>query len=293
MEPVDPFKTELDVFDFGTLCHSALEAMGRSSVMRDCVDPALIREFLVGRLEEDARQRFGVQLTLPLVVQLESARQRLSRAADVQASTRAEGWVIQSVEASFELEIGGLQVTGKIDRIDRHERTGTVRVIDYKTSDQPVDPWHAHVRGIRKDETAPEFARFVLEGREYVWNELQLPLYLRALRMGGLAADGQNRVDAGVVGAYFNLPKASSEAGIRAWEDYTLEIDEAAWSCAQGAANAIRGGVFWPPNENIRPDFDDFAELFHHGTAASVDWNEAGIGRKSVAPLENVEGPPL
>jgi ATP-dependent helicase/nuclease subunit B len=274
MKPVDSAKTELDVFDFGILCHSALEAMGGSSAMRDCVDPVVIREFLLGKLEEDARERFGTQLTLPLVVQLESARQRLSRAADIQAGTRAEGWVVQAVETSFELGIGGLQIKGKIDRIDRHERTGAMRVLDYKTSDQPVDPWHAHVRGIRKTETPPEFARFILNGREHVWNDLQLPLYLRALRTGGLAAHEMGP-DTSVVGAYFNLPKASSETGIRAWEDYNWEIDDAAWRCAEGAAQAIREGVFWPPNENVRPDFDDFAPLFHHGVADSVAWNDA------------------
>lgn len=289
MEPVNPAKTELDVFDFGILCHSALEAMGSSPVMGDCADPSKIREFLFGRLEEDARKRFGTQLTLPLVVQLESARQRLSRAADVQAGARAEGWIIQSVETSFILEIGGLQVTGKIDRIDRNERTGAVRVLDYKTSDQPVDPWHAHVRGIRKNETAPEFARFVLNGREYVWNDLQLPLYLRALRTGGSRADGLGQAGnddatgtASVVGAYFNLPKASTETGIRAWEDYTLEIDEAAWKCADGVAKAIREGTFWPPNENIRADYDDFAPLFHHGVADSVIWSEGSADTQSV-----------
>ncbi|HTO05041.1 MAG TPA: PD-(D/E)XK nuclease family protein, partial [Opitutus sp.] len=101
MKSVDPEKTELDVLDFGTLCHTALEAMGRSAVLRECTDASVLREFLLGALEDEANRRFGANLTLPLVVQLESARQRLSRAAEVQAETRAEGWVIQTVEAEF------------------------------------------------------------------------------------------------------------------------------------------------------------------------------------------------
>ncbi len=324
MEAVEPAKTELDVLDFGTLCHAALEAMGRSSLMRDCVEAPAIREFLLGKLEDEARKRFGMELTLPLVVQLESARQRLSRAAEVQATTRAEGWVIEYVEENFELDVGGLRVSGKIDRIDRHERTGVRRVLDYKTSDQPVDPWQAHLRGIRRTETPPEFARFGLSGRELVWSDLQLPLYRRALQTGcvraltsgtgnfnghvekgsdDLSAESVAKADAvqldfygalqapvasvpesigtEVICAYFNLPKAASETGIRHWDDYSLEIDDAAWQCAQGVAAAIRAGEFWPPNENLRPEYDDFASLFHHGVAESVVWEIATNGAAS------------
>ena len=264
MEAVDPAKTELDVFDFGTLCHAALEAMGREEALRDCTDAAVLRGYLLDTLERAAAKRFGSALTLPLVVQVESARQRLSRVAEVQAQTRADGWVTIEVERPFELEVGGLVVSGKIDRVDRHEGTGALRVLDYKTSDRPVEPWQAHVRGVRREETAPEFARLTLNGRDYVWSDLQLPLYLRAL-----AADGNGaRLECG----YFNLPKASTETGIRPWDDYTRELDESAWRCAEGVAAAMRAGEFWPPNENVREEWDDFAALFHHGVAASVAW---------------------
>ena len=46
MAPVDPTKSELDALDFGTLCHAALEAMGREPTLRDCTDAALLRDFL-------------------------------------------------------------------------------------------------------------------------------------------------------------------------------------------------------------------------------------------------------
>jgi ATP-dependent helicase/nuclease subunit B len=74
------------------------------------------------------------------------------------------------------------------------------------------------------------------------------------------------------------------------WENYTQEIDEAAWRCAQGAAHAIREGVFWPPNENIRPDFDDFASLFQHGVAASVVWNNAAARDENIGAPAKTEG---
>jgi ATP-dependent helicase/nuclease subunit B len=40
-------------------------------------------------------------------------------------------------------------------------------------------------------------------------------------------------------------------------------------------AAAIRAGEFWPPNEHVRAEHDDFAALFHHGAAESVEWEEA------------------
>jgi ATP-dependent helicase/nuclease subunit B len=163
-----------------------------------------------------------------------------------------------------------LIVSGKIDRIDRHEGTGARRVLDYKTSDQPVEPAEAHLRAARRaGETAAEFARVEFEGKPRVWKDLQLPLYLRALATGGAAAEC----------GYFNLPKAVGETGIRIWENYTRELDAAAWRCALGVAAAIRAGEFWPPAEwtGREAERDDFAALFLRGAAESVEWRGAGV----------------
>lgn len=267
METVDPFKSELDALDFGTLCHDALEAMGREPALRDGTDPAALREFLLARVDRRARERYGAELTLPLIVQLESARQRLARAAEVQAAQRAAGWVIEQVERKFELALGAVTVSGKIDRIERHVETGALRVIDYKTSDKGTSPLAAHVRGARRDETAPEWARFTAGGKDLVWTDLQLPLYLEALA-------GTAGVVAGA--GYFNLPKAVGETELLLWEDFDDTWRAAARRCAEGVAAAVTAGVFWPPAEVPARDEDDvFAGLFHHGTADSVDWRGA------------------
>lgn len=264
METVDPLKGELDALDFGTLCHAALEAMGRETALRDCTDPAVLREFLLRQVDRRARERFGAELTLPLIVQLESARQRLSRAAEIQAAERAAGWVIERVEEKFELVLGAVTISAKIDRIERHAKTGQWRVIDYKTSDQGVTPLGAHVRSARKEETAPEWARFNVEGKELVWVDLQLPLYLEAL-----AAELGRDVAAG----YFNLPKAVGETVVSQWENHGELWRDAARRCAEGVAAAIAAGIFWPPAEVAERDEDEaLAGLFHHGTAASVAW---------------------
>ena len=267
METVDPFKGELDALDFGTLCHAALEAMGREAALRDCTDGAVLRAFLLGEVDRRSRDRYGAELTLPLLVQLESARQRLARAAEVQAAERAAGWVIEQVERKFELVLGPVTVGGKIDRLERHAATGAVRVIDYKTSDKGVPPRAAHVRSARRDETAPAWARFTIGEKELVWTDLQLPLYLEALA---------GEFGVAVVAGYFNLPKAVGETVLVPWEEYDPAWRAAARRCAEGVAAGVAAGIFWPPAE-VPPREEDeaFAGLFHHGTAASVDWRGA------------------
>jgi ATP-dependent helicase/nuclease subunit B len=260
---VDPSKNELDARDFGALCHTALEAMGREAALRDCTDAVVLREFLLAELERHARAGYGEALSLPLIIQLESARQRLARAAEVQAHERAAGWVIEHVEKKFSIAIGGLLVKGKIDRIDRHAETGAVRVLDYKTSDSPASPRDTHFCPLRKGETPPAWAVFAPNGRPRAWADLQLPLYGHAL-----AAEFPGAVACG----YFNLPKAASGTGLALWDDYAPELHAAALRCAEGVCAAIRAGQFWPPNEQVRADRDEFATLFHHGVAASVAW---------------------
>lgn len=263
MEAVDAGKSELDAFDFGTLCHAALEAMGREPALRDSVDAAAIRAFLLTQLERVAEARFGRDVALPLLIQLESARQRLAKFAEIQAREREAGWVIQEVERPFQIEIAGLVVSGKIDRIDRHETTGAVRVVDYKTSDSGVSAKAAHVRPARADETLPDWAVVEIDGKRRAWVDLQLPLYREALAPTW---------GADIACGYITLPKAVAETGLALWDDYTLEVHQAAMRCAAGVCTAIREGRFWPPAEGLRAENDEFATLFHHGVADSVAW---------------------
>lgn len=268
MEAVDPAKSELDALDFGTLCHGALEALARDPAMRDGVEPGPLRDFLVAEFDRAMRARFGRELTLPLLVQQESARQRLAKAAEVQARERANGWVITAVERKFELPLGGLVIAGKIDRIERHEASGAWRVLDYKTSDSAADPVDTHLRTPRRDEAAPAWARWEGGPRPRVWTDLQLPVYRHVLAAEAGGAE--------VHCAYFNLPKAAGETGVRPWVDYSPELQASAWRCVEGVVAAIRAGEFWPPREltGFEAELDEFAALFHGGAAASLAWAE-------------------
>ncbi len=268
MERTELEKAELDARDFGTLLHAALQQLGENEVLRDCTDAAQLREFLLERFEVAVWRRYGAELTLPLVVQFESARQRLRAAAEIEAAERADGWRTERIEWAFEFPLGDLTITGKIDRIDRHA-DGRVRVLDYKTGDKATEPAVAHLRSVRADETErPEWLRYADgEGKPRAWADLQLPLYRRAV-----AAEFGDAVACG----YFNLPKAAGETAVTMWEDFTRDAQAAAERCAEGVVAAVGAGEFWPPRElsGRESDWDEFAELFHQGAAASVAWEE-------------------
>lgn len=268
MEPVDLTKAELDARDFGTLLHGALQAMGEDEKLRTGADEAVLGDALLAGFERKVRARYGAVLTLPLVVQFESARQRLRAAAAVQARECAAGWRIERVEWSFDFPLGGLTLRGKIDRIDRHP-DGRVRVLDYKTSDSPATPAAAHLGPVRADDATPAWARVRVGGKERAWLDLQLPLYRRAV-----AAEFGAVVECG----YFNLPKAAGGTSVSLWEDYTPEMQAAAEDCAQHAATAVAAGKFGPPAELSPRQDEDWAGLFHHGAAASVaeEWAQGG-----------------
>jgi ATP-dependent helicase/nuclease subunit B len=197
------------------------------------------------------------------LIQIESARQRLAKAAEVQARERADGWVIVAVERKIEVSCEGIVIRGRIDRIERNEKSGQVRVLDYKTSDTAVSPREAHLRSVHAGETSPHWARVTVDDHERVWVDLQLPLYRHALA----AEFGPD-----VACAYFNLPKAAGETGLLLWENFSLELQESAMRCARGVCSSIKAGIFWPPNEKLKAERDDFAALFQHGVAASVEW---------------------
>lgn len=268
MERVDPLKAELDPRDFGTLVHEALQQLGDDATLRACTDERVLRDFVLARFEAAVRARYGAEHTLPLVVQFESARQRLRAAAALEAGERLAGWSTVRVEWKFSLPLGGVELHGKIDRIDRHA-DGRVRVLDYKTGDRAAVPVEAHLRSARADDAeCPAWRRWTDDrGKDRIWTDLQLPLYRRAV----FAEFGEN-----VGCGYFNLPKATGDTAIACWDGLTREMQTSAETCATGAATAIAAGEFWPPAElrGRAAEMDPFAELFHRGAAASIQWED-------------------
>jgi len=276
LRAVDSQKVEMDAMEFGTLCHAALEAMGCEESLCGCTDVARLKRFLREALDSEVARQFGRGLSVPLVVQVESARQRLDALAVEQARLHAEGWRIKRVEWEFELPIGELVFRGRIDRIDEHEGSGALRVIDYKTSDTAGSPEKVHLANIPKtaSQPLPNWRLFHPEGAKTsrAWADLQLPIYERVC-----AGEFVGRE---LCCGYFNLPRAVGDTGLSLWEDYTPELAASAWGCAEGVAAAIARREFWPPRDlkKSEAERDEFATLFQRGAANSITFGPSGEG---------------
>ncbi|MDD5093904.1 MAG: PD-(D/E)XK nuclease family protein [Dehalococcoidia bacterium] len=249
MEALDDQKTELDAMDFGSLVHHALKQMAQNQRMRRCENASELAGFLSTEAEKWAEERFGKSPPLQIEIQLLAAIQRLSAAARVQAELVGEGWEIHKSEWRVETSLKGMQVSGRIDRVDRHRQTGRIRILDYKTSEKATKPEAVHLLSASKD--ARDYARVFIAEKEKRWGDLQLPLY-RLMLLGDFAGP--------IEFGYFNLPKAITETGLTIWEDFNDKLMKSSKGCAEGVIEDIQNGRFWPPAAKVQ--YDDFAALF-------------------------------
>lgn len=275
MRALDIDKHGLDALDFGTLIHEALKAIARDPKLAGSEDENALSALLCAHADDWTRARYGSPLPLQITIQLESAKQRLKAAARIQAEEARQGWVIQESEVSISgLNIGGLPISGRIDRIDRHRQTGAIRILDYKTADRPVDPESAHLTSaLAKRRVATDtrpYALAAVAGQTRRWIDLQLPLY-RLLLSERQAQDGT-----AIAIGYFNLPKSLAETDITLWTKFDDALLQAARVCAEGVVQDIRARHFWPATEAL--PWDDFAALF--SAAASDSVNAAAFQRR-------------
>ncbi|MGB2402354.1 MAG: PD-(D/E)XK nuclease family protein [Akkermansiaceae bacterium] len=281
MKTYDANKREMDALDFGKLCHHVLDEFGADEAMRDSSDVTELEGYFMARLDVAMEQLFGKNLSLPLIVQLESARERLRAFAKIQAADRAMGWCI--VETEYQIgkygdnwQIANHPVTMAIDRIDRHEDGNQWRVWDYKTSGKAKHPKEAHLRRWREQENRPQLGDlWDPSGKPFGWADVQLPMY---------AAFTQQRFETGELPqvGYINLPRAISDAAFTAWAPFEESHVEHAMSWAEAAVESIRAGDFtqiaqYPANQR---DWDDFAELAPDGLEHAYKWSEVATSTK-------------
>ncbi|MFC1925154.1 RecB family exonuclease [Chloroflexota bacterium] len=262
MEALDDQKAELDALDFGSLVHDVLYEMACNEEMRECEDIVRLQDFLCSMAADWIKERLGSSPPVQVEAQIESARQRLRRAAEVQVALVREGWEIIGRERMIEGVIEGMSVRGKIDRIDRHRQTGRIRVLDYKTSEKALDPEEAHLGPLSKDREYPEYSSIDISGRQRRWKDLQLPLYILLLSHN---QELQGPFEPG----YFNLPRSINDTGVVLWKDFSAELLESAERCARGVASDIRNLRFWPPSEKVL--YDDFDNLFTSSPALCIN----------------------
>ncbi|MGA1191175.1 MAG: PD-(D/E)XK nuclease family protein [Bdellovibrionota bacterium] len=229
---------ELGALQFGNLFHEVVASFGRSQ-WRDSTYPQEIEAFLRGELERVRVQMLGSAVKPAVEVQYLQLQERLRQFSLLQSMHRAEGWEIRHVEYPFaarkvylDVPTGRMYLKGRIDRIDYHPESNAWAALDYKTS---------------KNASSPEKTHQTNEG----WQDLQLPLYERAMRAMGFAGD----IELGFIA----LP-ASVEQSAFYTAEWSQEELHNAHETAQAVAEQVLQGIFWPPAV-IDERFDDFAEL--------------------------------
>lgn len=262
---VDPNLREMGALEFGNLAHHALQQLALASDLRDCTEAVRLADFLVAEALAQAQRIYGCRPAPLVALQLEGLKQRLRHAAQIEAEDRAQGWRILHAEwvPTTPLDIHGAQVRLKIDRIDRHDASGRIRVLDYKTSDKASPPLEAHApKAPRSLDESQAWREFVApDGTRRLWVDLQLPLYAAALQTDGLEPQ-----EAG----YFVLPKSVQDTRVLLWPDFGKAWIEPARECAAEAVRRMREGVFWPPSAKAYDrGFDD---LFLGDPAETVEF---------------------
>ncbi len=244
LERVDDSGDELAASDFGSLMHLVLARWGASDARDLTSADELTAEF--NRLIDDAVARAYGRASMPAVrLQVEQLRMRLAALARWQAGWRQQGWRITYTEHEFaagkvNLNVDGkpLALVGRVDRIDRHERSGAWAMFDYKTGDRPTTPDKAHRRNAAAD--GPQ------------WIDLQLPLYRHLA--SSLKIEGEIRL------GYIALPKDLDATGalLAEWSGADLAAAEA--TAAEVVRN-IRAGRFWPPTDPPPSWSEDLAAI--------------------------------
>jgi hypothetical protein len=244
LERVDDSGDELAAADFGSLMHLVLARWGASDARDLTSADELAAQF--NYLIDDAVARAYGRASMPAVrLQVEQLRLRLAALARWQANWRQQGWRITYTEYEFRagnviLQVDGdpVSLVGRVDRIDRHERSGAWAMFDYKTGDKPTPPDKAHRRNS------------AVEGSE--WIDLQLPLYRHLA--GSLGIEGEIQL------GYIVLPKDLDATGEQ-FAEWTGADLAAAEATAADVVRNIRAGRFWPPKDPPPSWSEDLAAI--------------------------------
>lgn len=269
LEAVADDAREMDGALFGSLAHDVLSEFGKSDVAH-ATDPETIARRLDAILDRFFHGRFGKSALPAVQVQIEQLRARLRAFAAWQAAWAEAGWRIVKVEVEppepgvpFDVDGRPVLLRGRIDRIDRNERTGEWAVFDYKTSDTGQPPEKTHRRG---------------RGKERRWVDLQLPLYRHLLP--AIEDDGAPLVPAGAMDrvrlGYLLLPRDLGAVDA-AFAEWTAEELADADETAREIVRALRENrfVFDPERTSARAG-TPLARLLGLGQLAGVTADEEG-----------------
>jgi ATP-dependent helicase/nuclease subunit B len=265
----EPDRREMNARDFGSITHLVVETWGRDPEKNRLTDAEKITASLSATLDEVMLREFGNKPPLAIRIQTHAIRQRLEWFAAVQAQSAAEGWEIIEIESKFAIPSGAFDISGKIDRIDRHRDTGQIRVIDYKTGKaDSVESSHRRKIAAKTQipshfpEGGPMFQQCTdAKGKTsgHFWKNLQLPLYALARSLGAKETP---------VPAYIHLGKTRDDVKLNAWDGFSEADLESAKACMDWITACLTERAFWPPAEKV--EYDDYALLAQNSPLADA-----------------------
>ena len=273
LQPSTDSAVELDALRFGSLAHLVLSDFGKSGTAHS-LSAGEIAQFLEAALDTRAQELFGDGAFPAVRVQVAQLRERLHAFAETQARWAASGKRILAAElgtgdakiaaaaravgdalpSSASLVVDGepFLLRGRIDRVDRDERTGALYLLDYKLSENASTPDQAHRKSGK-------------------WVDLQLPLYRHVLRACGSEFESDE-----LYLGYVSLPRdvRATHVALSGWS--SVELDEAD-AIAADVVRDVRRGRFWPrasPPPKFADDFADICQDTKLGAAPTMDDDE-------------------
>ncbi|MCC6285269.1 MAG: PD-(D/E)XK nuclease family protein [Phycisphaerales bacterium] len=229
-----------DALGFGTLIHDVARRLADADLSAEA-DRDRVASALHDELDRLAGQHFAGEPARLLDIQLSLARRRIEILAGAHAARARQGWRVAHAEWSPGREVRWpaddhpILLRGRIDRIEVHA-SGSVAIIDYKTS---------------KKQESPEAAHRSARG----WIDLQLPMYRHLAKC--LLDDLGVGID-DVTLAYISLPDVPPDEPFLAAEWSPADLRE-----ADEKAREVIGCV-------RRAEFDDVNTLPREGTFSIV-----------------------
>lgn len=256
---------EMSPSTFGSFFHKVVAQL-KGEKLSGTMDESTFIKDLQAKAERAIKKDFGFNPSFALQIQKENLLDRLSAFAQSQIESLKpdQNLEIVDTEKRFSLKIDEFEITGSIDRIDFFK--GQKRIIDYKTSSSPKTPKNEHLHSAntkKEPKHLPEEAYYTINDKVYYWSDLQLPLYCLSEMPDEDSALPQLY--------YYNVPKSAEKTALAEWDDFSQENLHAARECTRAILKSIKQGKFWPPNENLAPTMDDFADLFPDGIKKAVD----------------------
>lgn len=254
-------KKELGHNDYGTLVHRVLELFAKRQKDNPLTDEASINVALNAIIDDEIK-RFGSRPTVNVLLQLQSARERLMRFAAIQARWAQDGWRVEGTEIPYfakpfrDLDVS---IKGFVDRVDYRELPDggkEFRIIDYKTWDEFESAKRKHVRsGAAKQIDFAERLKLptMIERNSPVrMLTVQLPLYGECLK-----SQFPERFN-GTIAQYDYLVFSDDKVDVLSVKDYV----ELSIRTARVAIERIKAGIFWPARADEDGKLYDLGRLF-------------------------------